>query len=527
MIEPDLEAYGPLLKPLAKTNESYKLASGNIYTTNWIDVFNKYLPEQHPPENTEEGILPKNDSLLVLAKPPIPNSPKDHYTPARWWAAVMESCMLQKGLNAYGSVRILATFPVLEMQSILPRTVYDRKRPALLTENVALHTFEVASSYELEPWYSLKTWPAIQKNFQRVADRAAAQGVETPAGREGVPMELAPDSPKPQKGIPYHPRARTEGHNHFMQIIEKYDKMKARATADDSKLQKAKQEASRAMTSLKFDNRTALVRETLTADQMAIDDRMRDLSRAAADPEITEQQLQELDKEVGDMQSALEKRISQTHFRLHRSWDRNLDDARIEARSNNLDESVLLWDKRPFQPLLIKPDEVFPGSARTLIYFEASEKPPAIHGLSNVPLEKRTQLMQLFEALSGAFGTRHHMTIAELTDAIFPGRTANELVREMPGLIKYAGKRLKPGCGPISLPNGPLNPEECYQENINYDLSHCRVRVLPAQTLWEILLEYQKHALDLSSLQFLRLLGGSLTSFRAGDYCVYEAKTMR
>ncbi|KAJ5115930.1 hypothetical protein N7456_000278 [Penicillium angulare] len=527
MIEPDLDAYGPLLKPLAKTKSSFKLASGNIYTTNWTDVFSKYLPEQSPPEKTESGSLPKNDTLLVLAKPPIPNSPKDHYTPARWWAAVMESCMLQTGLNAYGSVRILATFPLLEIQSILPRTVFDRKRPALLTENVALHAFEVASSYEPEPWYSLKTWDSIKHNFQRVSERAAAQGVETPAGREGPALELAPDSPKPQKGIPYHPRARTEGHDHFMQIIEKHAKMEAKSTPDDPKLVKSKRDASRAMTSLKFDNHTALIRESLTADQMAIDGRMRDLSVAAADPNITATKLQELDKEVENMQSALTQRISQIHFRLHRSWDRNLDDARIEARSQNLDDSVLLWDKRPFHPLHIKSDEVFPGAARTLVYFEAEEKPAAIHGLRNVPVEKRQQLMQLFEALSGAFGTRHHMTIAELTDAIFPGRTANELVQSMPGLIKYAAKRLKPDCGPIPLPEGHTNPEECYQENIDYDLSDCRLRCLPAQTLWEIVLEYQKDALDLSSLQFLRLLGGTLTSFRAGDYSVYEAKSMR
>ncbi|KAJ5725866.1 uncharacterized protein N7483_007223 [Penicillium malachiteum] len=527
MIEPELDVYGPFLKPLAKSKPSYTLGSLNIYTARWPEIFKKYLPEQKAPQPNESGDLPKNNSLLILANPPIPNSAKDHFTPSRWWAAVMESCMLQTGLHCYGSVRILASFPILEVQSVLPRTVCDRKRPALLTENVALHAFELASGYELEPWHSLKTWTSIQSNMHRVTERAAAQDLTTPAGREAIPLELAPDSPKPQKGIPYHPRARTEGHDSFMEAIEKG----ARITENShkykaQKVSEAKKDATRALASLKFDNRTALVRENLTRDQMVIDKLMAELCHAAADPKMTTEKLQALDKKIGDTKAALQEEIDSHHFRLHRSWDRNLDDARIETHSNNLDESVLLWDRRPFHPLHIKPDEVFPlGTRRTFVYFEPAEKPPAT-ALSKIPIEKREKLVQLFEALSVSFGTRHQMTIAELTDSLFPGRTTEEILKMLPSLVKYTGKRLKPNCGPVSLPEGDSNPEKCFQENIEYDLTEYRLRCVPVSVLWDILLEYQKHALDLSSLEFSRLLGGTLTSFRAGDYSIYQAKRL-
>ncbi|KAJ5711679.1 hypothetical protein N7488_005835 [Penicillium malachiteum] len=527
MIEPELDVYGPFLKQLAKSKPSYTLGSLNIYTARWPDIFKKYLPEQKAPPRTESGDLPKNNSLLILANPPTPNSAKDHFTPARWWSAVMEGCMLQTGLHCYGSVRILASFPVLDVQSVLARTVCERKRPALLTENVALHAFEFASGYELEPWHSLKTWTSIQNNMNRVTERAAAQGVTTPAGREPIPLELAPDSPKPQRGIPYHPRARTEGHDNFMEVIEKGARIAENSSKYKSqKVAEAKKDATRALASLKFDNRTSWVRENLATYQMAIDKLMTDLCHAAADPKMTTQDLQAIDKKIGDAKAALQEEIDNNHFRLHRSWDRNLDDARIERNSNNLDDSVLVWDRRPFHPLHIKDDEVFPaGTRRTFIYFEPAEKCPAI-ALNKIPMEKREKLAQLFEALSVTFGTRHQMTIAELTDSLFPGRTTEEILKMLPSLVKYTGKRLKPNCGPVSLPDGTSNPDECFQENIEYDLSEYRLRCVPVSILWDILLVYQKHALDLSSLEFARLLGGALTSFRSGDYSIYQAKRL-
>lgn len=530
MIEPQLEVYGPFLQPLAKSKECYKLASGNIHATDWLDVFRRYLPEQECDKNLEDGPFPRNNSLLVLAKPPAPFSAKDHNTPARWWSAMMEGCMLQTGIHIYGSVRILAAIPITDMQAILPRTVFDRKRPALLTENVALHTIEIASAYDPEPWHSLKTWDSIQNNYSRVAERAAANGVITPPGREAVTLQLAPDNPKPQKGVPYHPRARTEGHDSWLAVIQKGEKMaQEKGKHEPEKVKLAKQNAIKALSGLKFDNRTALVREELTKDTMVIDGRMRDLCRAAADTSLTTEQVQAIDTDIANLQSNLANKIKGLHFRLHRGWERHLDDARIESYSNDLEDSVLLWDKRPFEPLRIEHDEVFPmapGAARTLLYFEPDAQPSAMRDINKVAPQKREELMQLFEALSITFGTRHQMTITELTQALFPSRSTNELVKLMPGLIKYAAKRIKPNCGPVALPDPSLKAEECFQENIDYDLSESRLRCVSAHTLWEILLEYQKHALDLSSLQFVRLLGGTLTSFRAGDYSMYHQKKL-
>ncbi|KAJ5797685.1 uncharacterized protein N7503_006981 [Penicillium pulvis] len=493
LVEPNIKVFGSYLKELAKSKPCYKLASGDIYGTNWSTVYKKYLPEQIRPMDVVPGTLPKNDTLLVLANPPETESKKNHMTPARWWASLMEDCMNQTGLHAYGSVRILAGFSVTELQVVLPRSIHERRRPAMLTENVALHHFEIASGYDLEPWYTLKTWDSIQRNKQRVAERSAALGVITPPG---------------------------QGHHRFERSIRRGENLAKTKGRDLTAQEEAeiRKEARTARAALNFDNRCAWARADISKDMSAIDARSRDLSRAAADPKVTAASLEEIDRDIEAKKVALSQKMADLHFRLIRGWERALDDIRIETSSNNLDDSVLLWDRRPFEPMLMEADEIFPRAHQTLVYFEADEHAISAQQLSRVPSEDREAVMQLFEAMTLSFSSGNHMSIAELADRFFPGQAANDVVKSIPSLAKYVGKRLKPNCGPMPLADDTLDPNECFQENIDYDLSETRVISLPIRVIWDILLEYHKNAQDLSPLQINRLLGGTMTSYRTGEY---------
>ena len=134
LLEPALKSFGQFLEPLAASNPCYTLEQMDVYSqTNWSGVFNRLLPEQQPLPSKEPGKLKNNNTLLVIANPAVPNSILNHYTPARWWGAVMEDCLNQSGLHEYGSVRILALMPQVEARIVLPQTMADRNRPALLT----------------------------------------------------------------------------------------------------------------------------------------------------------------------------------------------------------------------------------------------------------------------------------------------------------------------------------------------------------------------------------------------------------
>ncbi|KAJ5917755.1 hypothetical protein N7454_010130 [Penicillium verhagenii] len=467
------------------------------------------------------GILPKNDTLLILANPPGSDSKSTHYTPARWWASTMEDCMRQSGLHAYGSVRILAGLSALEAQVVLPRSLHDRRRPAILTENVALHTFEVASGSESEAWHTLKTWDSIHRNLQRVAERSAAQNIITLPEREILPLKLAPEVPPSERKIatlPYRPRAETAGHRRSEKLIRRGQQVATEKDLKRKEISEIKAEARKARASLNFDNHCVTAREEISDAKAAIDERMRALSRAAADPQKTPDELMKLNEEIEAAIAAVTQKIADTHFRHYRGWERNLDDARIEAWSNKLDDSVLLWDRRPFEPIRTHDDEIFPRYHQNLIYFEADENAISAQSLGKVPPEDCESLSGLFEALTLSFSSGNHISIAELAERLFPGRTSNDVVQLIPSLAYHVGKRVKPGCGPIPLADGSLDANKCFQENIDYDLSEVRVICLPSQVLWDILLEYHKHAIDYSPLQFNRLLGGTLTSYRTGDY---------
>lgn len=507
LVEPNAKTYEKSLKKLVKAGGGYEMVSLDPYSLyDWNEVFAKHLPEQGP-SNTQEGqVLPRNDTLLVLANIPEQRSIRDHFTPARWWSVMMESCLNRRGVHMYGSVRILASLPGNTKCSVLPRTVIDRRRTSMLTETVALHAFEVASTYENETWQSLKPWDNLRLNRERVAERAAANNVITPAGREIPPLELAPESPRPGRlSQVYMPRPRVEWHDTVMVRIAK----------ESSKNKVVKRDAQTALYSLNLDNKQAWWCHHVAKAELEEDEASRSLARIAATSPYPEE-LDRADKRSAGLKDTVEKLLQGTHHRVMRGHDRVTDDARLLHDAGSFDNSILMHDRRPFEALRINTEDQYPRLPRTLVYFEADPNPPVVQKLSQLSDEKRVELIELFDTLSSIFSTRDQLNLAELYGVIFPLRTANEIVKEFPVLAKYAMKRLKPGCGPVSLPDPTLDPNECFQENIDYDLSYTRVRRLPVSLIWDILLQYQNSGPDVSPMQFNRLLGGTLTGAATG-----------
>jgi len=455
-------------------------------------------------------MLPKNDTLLVLANIPEQRTTRDHFTPVRWWSTMMQSCLDQKGVHMYGSVRILASLPGNAKCNVLPRTVIDRRRAAMLTETVSQHTFEVASTYENEQWVTLKEWEPLNLSRERAAERAAAHNIITPAGREIPPLESAPISPQPGKLTQeYAPRPCVDWHKSVLDRIEAGEKEETpkKATIKDART---------ALYALNLDNKQTWWRREVAKTQLEADQASRNLSRLAADPSQSSKDLERADKRYAGIKAAVDKILAKTHYRVVRGHDRVADDARIFADTGSFDDSVFLFDRRPFEALRIDPEEQYPRLPRTFVYFEADANPSVMQKLSPLSHEKRSELMELFETLSSIFSTRVNLTLSELYEVILPERTPNEIVKDLPVLARYVTKRQKPGCGPVALEDPTLEPNNCFQENINYDLSHTRIRRLPVSVIWDILLNYQNSGADVSPRQVKRLLGGTLTGAAAG-----------
>ncbi|QMW37666.1 hypothetical protein COH20_008711 [Aspergillus flavus] len=521
LIEPELKYYKPLLLPLAESNPSYELLSAEIHDiADWQSILSKHFPEQGPSNRDDSGILPRNDTLLILANPPAIGSKKDHYTPARWWSVFMEACMHQTGLHAYGSVRMVASLPISDAQQVIPRTIIERKRPALLTENVAMHAFEVAAPKapkDPNAWATLKGWDLMTSNALRVAQRAAEQGVTTPPGRELPPIPLAPESPDQGRiPLPYVPRPYTEWHEKV------WKKITTDTPAKDGKLNATQR---RGLTQLNKENRDVYKRQYQATTIGEIDELTNTLSRTAADPRESSAALEPILDKIKAAKSTVDQILSEVHYEVIKEVPAVVDNKRVALHSGNFDDAILHWDRRPFEPLLITPEELYPREAeRSVLYFEADPNPPAVQKLNQLDPSQRDAALRLFEALSLTIGTRNLMTVAEFLELIFPERPINDIVKSIPGLAVFAAKTPKPDFD--NLPKTihgspearePLDPAACYQENLDYDLSDVRVRTLPISTLWDIFVEYQKKGnTNLSTVQLTQLLGGTLTSFRTG-----------
>jgi transcription factor 1 len=520
LVEPEI-TYHRFLKPLVQSKPCYKLLKEPIYgKADWAEFIPTHFPEQSPIVPNKPGVLPKNNTLLILANPPAAFSPKDHYTPSRWWLKFLEDCLHQNGLNMYGSVRVLALAPFKDITGVLPRTTADRRRIGSLTETLALHAIEIASSNEFEHWHASRGWDALLDNRKRVAERAAAQNIITPPNREPPPLECIPDiKARGRKESPYTARMLLPLHKELLSTIEAGDAtgFKSRTGVTDPKLRDLLRQKSLAVTKLARNNTMAYSRQKLTDMRLNIDEETRKLARAAADPNETPENLKILDDQIGTLQSQYAAEVSKTHFSESRFYESTIDDSRIAFISNNFDDSQLVWDRRPFEPLVIHPDEIWPADRPMgLIYFEAQEAPLALQKIFQQPKSTHREALDRFLALINTTNGRTLMTVSEIAEFAFSKLSTNELVRAIPSLATFANKRIKPGSGPMPLGDPALDPVTSYQDNLDYDLSEVRLRILSMATIGEMVVEYEKVGSKLSAQAFNRLLGGALTTAQLG-----------
>lgn len=508
---------------------SYTLTSLDLdFHQDWKTIMDKYLPEQGPSCSDTSGTLAKNDTLLILANHPPTSSKRSHYTPSRWWTSFMDLCMRQAYFHQYGSVRFLGTFPTSAAQAIVPRTVFDRKRPALLTETVALHAFEVATPIDSGEWTGLKGWDNAVQNSFRVAERTEENKIEVPPGRELRPYTLAPQAPEAgRKPSPYVPRPKTDRHDRLMKQIEGVDMSDG----------KAKKTRTRAIIQLNQENRFAWQRGNLFEKDMKIDELNKSMARAAAESTSTLESLKPYVDDIAALESSIVSERSELHFDVVNSVDILVDDRRASFHTGTFDKALLPWDRRPFDPLLTDPNELYPReSDRSMVYFEADKNPPVMQILQQqLDPEKQDTLLRLFDSLSLIFSQRSTSPITEVLPLMFPNRPVEDLIRTIPSLVLFARRTPKPDFD--SLPRTTYNlgldlgddqdPAMCLQDNMDYDLSKVRLRSLPIKTLWEILLEYSKTSTDLSPVLLNRLLGGSMTTYQSGGMLLSHPQKLK
>lgn len=432
----------------------------------------------------------------------------------------MKACAQQTEFHTYGSVRLLAFLPAPESEIILPRSVQNRRGPALLTEAVASHAFEVASTYDIGEWVTMKQWDIIEADAARVAERTAERSVDIPRGRQLPPIPMAPKSPDPgRKGVPYAPRAM---YGRVVQLIDTIEAPKD-PKADGETTRAAESNRKRAISYLNSENQRIYMSTEVANKQAEADELTKSLSRAAADPNADPEKLKALDEKIASVKSDFRTGLSKLEYKALSKVQLFIDGRRAALHSGSFDDAVLVHERRPFEPLRIDPDELYPrGQPISMIYFEAGLNSPVARRLEEFDPSERANLVNYVDIILPCMVNRGDRTVSELLELLFPTRPINDMVKSIPSLAKFASKKLKPGFenlpkiihpDPEDVAAGrEPDPAASFQENLDYDLGDVRVRCLPVATLLGILFEYKKMPASLPDLQLARLLGGSVTS---------------
>ncbi|KAL2846980.1 hypothetical protein BJY01DRAFT_169286 [Aspergillus pseudoustus] len=542
LMEPNLKYFKSFLEPLTQSRSCYELVSIDLKPEqDWQSLLSKHFPEQGPSNTDNSGFLPRNDSLLVLASPPPPSSRKDHFSGARWFLTFLETCLRQAHIHSYGSVRLLASISPTDTRNILPTLIHERERPAMLTEQLARHAFAVATTDDptRSDWIVQRQYDILADGAARVAQRASEAGISNPAERKLPPLELAPESPiAGTKPTPYSPRIRTGQNEKYIAAFEAFDK----ADPKSPDYEKVKQLRSRAATSLNQENRQSHVRKLIVGEQARIDELNKAISRLAADPKIKLADLEPVVKEIEARITALAEETAQHHFDLTRAIPYLIDDRRATLDTGSFDDATLLWDRRPFEPLLIHEEEAYPREiGRTLFYFEADQNAHAAKRLSRLTQQQKYMAFEVLDAYTLSLSLSRVPNVVKLTESLFPGLSTNQVIEAIPSLAQFASKRPKPDFDslpktlhydasfkPPSSPSASATKNEktesdpdpvyCYQENLDYDLSQTRCRILPISTLWDMFAKYAERSTGHSVVQLTRMLGGNVTMARSGVY---------
>ncbi|CAG7990355.1 unnamed protein product [Penicillium nalgiovense] len=530
LVEPDSH-FKNFLEPLIQRNSCYKLVDepGIYGKYDWSDFFAAHLPEQGRGNRESSDIIPKNDSLLILANLPAAKSGMDHFKPSRWFLNYMNNCLKQKNVNLYGAVRVLATMPSSEVTDMLPRSTMQRTRTGVFAETIGLHNIEIASPAEEERSHQWRGWGELNKIRERVAERAAANNIITPPTREFPPLKVVPHVPYRTSRVerPYQPRVLTQMHRKQLMEIAEADKLGLDSCSDTTDPQaKAKiRKRSIAWSKLARDNSASYFRQQLADVILELDQVGWAFARAAADPKESVESLKALEDRMVSLKTSYTTLQSSLHHTMLEKHQHTIDDTRLGRLSNHFADTGPAHDQRPFEPLYIHPDETYPREdGRGVIYFEPDSNPPVLKKTFDLPSTIVQPVLDRYFAMLAVVGTRGTMPVAEFLEILFPNESINSHVRDIPSLANFAERRLKPGCGPVSLPEGSTSdPAFTYQDNVDYDLSGVRLRTLSAATLLDIATKYEKLPEKLGIVSFSRVLGGTMTQAQLGD----ELLTMR
>jgi mitochondrial transcription factor 1 len=374
LVEPKKDAYKSYIDPLLKQQGSRYRHVSTLSDLLCVSG-GKCLPDQIPVASNTIPIGGLNDSLLILANltsikgtgPSLRGSASATNLQRYVWGLTH----LENSLHHYGLVRILAWLPDDEKLAYLPRIITDRRKFSLKLD-LATHVNEVAGGV-LKPGPSRPTQRQHDLAIiseQRVSQRVKASGVWNPESRR-LPASAPPwyeiglvtDAIEQLRGLPQKLPWQVE-------LLALEDAWRQREEEVQRKLAKGEKTPegqwdrppeNLGLLRSKFltTRKATIVAQEWAKRQSVLDRREIALHRAGQSPSRLAAEKEKIQREAATLHAEMEKGRKD----LAELAKRYIDD----RRGFDQEPSLLQWDRRPAEPLVVTDDEFYPPKKMALL----------------------------------------------------------------------------------------------------------------------------------------------------------------
>lgn len=190
-----------------------KVHYGSLHGIGWLELLDTYVPAEVPPGMSKE--------LLVIAN----LTDRAFKNASRIWAALVGHTLLNRGRFSDWNVRTLMILPPEEAESIIPRSIRNRRKVAILNEAYSRQSFVVAETDNTEN-VTPRGYELVEKSAVLVAQRMTENQIVLPQLRlRGTPESYAevPAGPRTEPYITKYPLFVGEPFKEFLEKKALYE----------------------------------------------------------------------------------------------------------------------------------------------------------------------------------------------------------------------------------------------------------------------------------------------------------------
>lgn len=436
LLEPDEDLYTPFLKPLL-TQPGVRLVpkSGIVWNELNEILTPEYLPHQVEIPRSFDGPIPRNDTLLVSIN--LAMYPKKRFSYfdslSRMVLYQLVSSMRSSSLfQKYGRVRMLIWIPNDEKDGLLPRILHHRTRLAtegeLCTEYIAEVCGEdssavpagkgtsnsngkekTKSSDEDRSW-NTKRWGQLDMESMRLTlNRMREAKLKTPPGKESFYMQqffklgFSTDTPvDPDKYLTFAGR-QTDPE---LEALQQRDK----ETPMDHKSPEWQRMANITYYHNRLDRDIVRAQDYIKGQRelLALQQRF----AAATDPVERER----LGEELRLSEESWNKAFTKMPTYLSHVVTNARDNLHLLQQPPELGP-VLSWDRRPYEPLPLRPDDFFPNIPCALLDIQPKVPDPLLRCMG----PGSTKSGDVFDLIMSVLLLQRRKPVIQLMDNLWPG----------------------------------------------------------------------------------------------------------